>query len=236
MFSRPVILTGVLAAAVAVPYVTMSDGLSSFARTQWSSLAGKPTGEQSASPASAPPLSTLAGEQPVAAAPVAPGPTITDFREVLRFDVSPEWVAARWPRVSTVLGETQHMGLRVPLITGVQPSDIAGSMTFYFDDRHRVQRLTFIGLTGDESRIIALACGHYGLKPTPSLEAGLYVAGNPNKPTSTLRLVHANVVRSDAQNARIQVALDLQREDVAWHTIRGERPPKILLPQTYRRW
>jgi hypothetical protein len=50
---------------------------------------------------------------------------IVSLAEVLRFDISPDWVMGRFPRVSTVLAELNLDGLRVPLVTGTSPSDLA---------------------------------------------------------------------------------------------------------------
>ena len=81
-------------------------------------------------------------------------PAIHSLPEILRFDISPGWVLERFPRVTTVLADTRMDGLRVPLVTGTAPSDIAGTLTYSFDRYQRVQRLTVQGTTGDATRFM----------------------------------------------------------------------------------
>ena len=75
--------------------------------------------------------------------------------EVLRFDISPAWVLQRWPRVSTDLARLQLHGYRVPLVTGTSQSDVAGSLTYYFNPGQQVQQITLRGTTGDPRALIS---------------------------------------------------------------------------------
>ena len=77
------------------------------------------------------------------------GPSFQELHEVFRFDLHPKAVFARWPRVTTVLAEPALEGLRVPLVTGKDPDDLSGALTYYFDQQKVVQRITFQGYTGD---------------------------------------------------------------------------------------
>ena len=170
----------------------------------------------------------------VAAPPVS-------LEEALRFDITPPWVAARWPQVSTVVGDTKHMGLRVALVSGTQPGDVAGSLTYYFNDRHELARITLDGLTGDERRLVEFGRQHFGLRPTPTIAAGLYIAGDPARPTSKLRVLHVPIVRADSPLARVQVSLDVKRADSGQQAVASQesspspwQPP--TLPRDYRRW
>ena len=53
---------------------------------------------------------------------------VHDFRQVFRFDLTPEQVKQRWDRVtSTSIGKS-YRGLRVALVTGVNPWDLHGSI------------------------------------------------------------------------------------------------------------
>ena len=65
------------------------------------------------------------------------------------------WVLARWPRVSTRLANLDLQGYRVPLVSGTADGDLAGSLTYYFNSQQRVQRITFIGSTGDARPLVA---------------------------------------------------------------------------------
>lgn len=240
MFNRPLLFLGVLAAAVVVPYVLLDDNLSKTAKSQLSRLTGK-SGE--AKEAGGFSLPWLGADEP----PVATGPhkfvasQSVSLEEALRFDITPPWVAARWPQVSTVVGDAKHMGLRVALVSGTQPGDVAGSLTYYFNDRHELERITLEGLTGDERRLVEFGRQHFGLKPTPTIAAGLYIAGDPAKPTSKLRVLMLPIVRADSPLARVQVSLDVNRTDGGQHAVASQEPTPShwqspTLPKDYRRW
>lgn len=221
MFSRPVLFLGILAAAVVVPYVLFSKNLSTTAGTHWNQLLGK-SGSGAAAEATwsdpsnptATPASFLSVSEPV------------PLEQVFRFDFSPRTVTELWPRVSTVLGGANQMGLRVALITGTQPDDVAGSLTYYFDDHHQVQRITLQGTTGDERRLVQLLTTQFGLQPAPTVRAGLYTLDGPAGMQSSLQVIHLPVVRSTTPNNRVEIAVDLQRT-----AIRTVVDPAAAAPQ-----
>lgn len=145
------------------------------------------------------------GESPVE------GGSVANFQEVFRFDIHPKWVLSRWPRVTTVLAEPSLEGLRVPLVTGKNADDISGSLTYYFDQQKMLQRISFVGYTGDERRLARLAVESYGMKPVPSLSAGLFMLTWNGKPRSVLRLSLLPVVRATDTNRRLEVMLEINR-------------------------
>jgi hypothetical protein len=163
------------------------------------------------------------------------GPPVADFGEVLRFDVSPNWVMTRWSRVSTVLAELDLEGLRVPLVTGTAPDDLAGSLTFYFDKQHQVQRLTFHGYTGDERKLAALVTQRYQLQQVQSLNAALYLAKWNGEPKSALRVALAPVVRNESLNTRLEVMLEINRPN-ANYGLSPELKELLEREQQTRRW
>jgi hypothetical protein len=232
MFRRPLWLTAALAAATFVPYLALDDQVAATVRTQLKRFTGtdQPETHNPLAVAAEPPAAT---SDTSAAGP--PAPAVVPLEEAIRFNLTPEWVTSRWPRVTAVTGDTSHLGLRVSLVSGTEPTDVAGSLTYYFDQEHQLQRLTLLGVTGDDSRLVALACGQFGMRPTQTLERGLYYGGDVNEPTSSLRVANLPVVKAEAATARVQVALDLKRTDVAKFKTVEQRPDKIL-PETYRRW
>ena len=115
---------------------------------------------------------------------------VGDYRELLRFDVYPNWVKSRWGRVSTAPYEPGLTGMRVAVVTGVSPTDLSGSLTYYFDDTHRVQKIQFVGTTDDTSRLVSQFTHQFGFKTYKSLNAGFYVAGSFNNPKGVLKLGH----------------------------------------------
>ncbi|HBJ38726.1 MAG TPA: hypothetical protein DDZ51_29040 [Planctomycetaceae bacterium] len=144
------------------------------------------------------------------------GGPIFDLREVLRFDISPEWVMSRFSRVTTVLADTELEGLRVPLVTGIGPADLAGSITYYFDASGKLQRVMLHAFTGDASRVVATMTQFYGLQAEPSLDAGVYTRRWNAMPVHFLRLTRAPVVYSDALHHKLTVYLELNQPDLRY--------------------
>lgn len=143
--------------------------------------------------------------------PPLAGPTVQDLAEVLRFDVSPEWVTARWSRVSSTLAETNLEGLRVALVTGTNVDDLSGSLTYYFDRQNQLQRITLHGTTGDENKLVQILTQYYGFKAEPTLGAGLYMIKWNGQPMSVLRVRHAPVMWATSPNTRLEVLLEINR-------------------------
>ena len=144
------------------------------------------------------------------------GARIPDLREVMRFDISPDWVIQRFSRVSTVLADLSLQGLRVPVVTGTQADDLAGTLTYYFDKGGKLQRLTVHGFTGSPENLVGTLTQHYGLKHEPALEAGVYTKRWNGQPTHFLRLTHAPVVYSDAVHQKYTMFLELNHPNLAY--------------------
>ena len=180
---------------------------------------------------------TAEGES--AQAPLPPpqlaGPVTTDLREVVRLDVTPDWVMQRWSRVTTVLADVNFLGLRVPLVTGSSVDDVAGALTYYFDKQHRVRRVTFHGTTGDETRLVKMMTEHYGFYREPHLGAGMYVVRWNGKPTSVLRIVHAPVVLSSAPHSQLDVMLEINRPDLQYE-LSPEAQQILQADHASRKW
>jgi hypothetical protein len=236
MFNRPMLFVGVLAACAVVPYVLLDKNLAETARTQLGRLTGNTGSTASASEGGIKLPWTAekgAGGETLVSAVAAP---VATLEEAFRFDITPHWVTSRWPRVSTVLGEPQQLGMRVPLVSGTRPDDIAGSLTYYFDEHHRLQRITFYGMTGDEQRLLGMLAGSYRLKSFPTTDVARYIAGHPDRPTSSVTVRHLPVVRADALHARVELAVDLRRSAASAARGGTDDPETVPLPQSYRPW
>ncbi len=138
-------------------------------------------------------------------------PGVADLRDVIRFDVNPAWVTQSFPRVTTVLAETRMDGLRVPFISGTKPTDIAGSLSYYFDSAQTLRRIQFHGTTGDPSMLVALMTQFYRLQAESSVGGHLYTTRWNNRITSVMRLSPAPVIYSHELNNRYQVFLELNQ-------------------------
>lgn len=151
-----------------------------------------------------------------AAAPRIAGTEIDDLRQVLRFDIGPDWVLSKFARVTTILADTNLEALRVPIVTGIRADDLAGTLTYSFDRAGKMQRLTLHGFTGDPAKTVQTMTEFYGLTRNPSLEAGVYTKSWNGSPTHFLRLSHAPVVYSDAIHQKYTVFLELNQPSLSY--------------------
>jgi len=141
----------------------------------------------------------------------APAPGMA---EVLRFDISPAWVLQRWPRVSTDLAHLQLHGYRVPLVTGTSQTDVAGSLTYYFNPSQQVQHITLKGTTGDPRAIINFLSARYGYVRRPNNDPSRLVFETVNssgKTIGTMIVQSAPVVRADRPYQRYALDLTMDR-------------------------
>jgi hypothetical protein len=160
-----------------------------------------------------PSVEQLQGGNPL---PNLTGAQIDDFREVLRFDITPAWVPQRFARVSTLLANLNLDGLRVPLVTGTQVGDLAGTLTYYFDRYQQVQRINIHGLTGDPARVVQTLQQYYKLQQEPALGGGLYLIKWNGQPTSVLHISPAPIIYANAEHSRYSVFLELNQPNIPY--------------------
>jgi hypothetical protein len=142
------------------------------------------------------------------------GPAVSDFTEVLRFDLTPAWIVNRWPRVSTGLAQLGLQGYRVPLVTGTSQHDLAGALTYYFNYQQQVQRITFRGTTGDHRRLVQFLTAYYGFVRRPTNSPGVFlfeVPRNDAEAQSFLWIEPAGVLKYSEPYQRFDLTLTLER-------------------------
>ncbi len=222
MFSRLLNVPILLAAAVGIPYVA-TQGLNTdgfFDRFQSATNAASDDAQADL-------LKQLPSGQFRPPMPQGPGaalyPTVTpleglpamSLHEVFNLNVSKEWVYQRWARKSTALSELGLFGIRVPLVTGTQLHDLAGSLTYYFSNNGRVERISFHGTTGDTTQLVMLVAQQFGLQQQSTPVAGeqLYQILRKNQIYSELRTRPAAVLWASSPHDSFAVDLDLQRPD-----------------------
>jgi hypothetical protein len=115
--------------------------------------------------------------------------------------------------VSTGLADLDLQGYRVALVTGTTDSDLAGSLTYYFNKKKEVERITFHGLSGDPRRLVSVVTGRYELKPQKSDDPALTLFARKRwgKAESELRIRPAAVLRSELPQARYEIELAIKR-------------------------
>ena len=213
MFRTMVLSTLGLAVAVGAPIALFSannqwDFLGNGAANETAAVAGSEENAEADTKPQAPALPPFPSNVPLEGAPVR------RLDEVFRFDVSTGWVMQRWPRVSTGMADLQLQGYRVPLMTGVEPSDLAGSLTYYFNAKQQMERITFTGTTGDAREIVALVTRRYKFTRRLTNNPGLFIYERPHskrKSNSILQIRLAQVVRSDNPFQKFDVTLSLER-------------------------
>jgi hypothetical protein len=216
MFGRNFLLLAAIGAAVGGPYIA----------SEWPKLKAKFAGEAEAS-GSGGKINSSVSTKPATATPVA-APTViggklnsdelptVDMSEAFRFNVTPNWVISRWPRVSSGLPDEHLHGLRVALISGMSEDDVAGSLTYYFVPSQQCARITFNGTTGDPRRLTALMVDRFGFKPFTNGEPGVqhYEIRWNGKAHSEYTVRPAAVVRSSSPYERYQVQLAITEPSV----------------------
>jgi len=209
MFKKHAVLLAGLAAAGGVPYLTSNGGLPGFT----SNNAEKPGIHDLDAPApegAGPHAASQPGSAGMTRAARTGG---QDLAEVINFDVTPEWVMSRWPRVSAGLSDLHLHGYRVPLVSGTAANDLAGSLTYYFDQQQHVERITFHGSTGDPRKLVTLLTSRYSFLRQATSEPSqvLYQVRWNGKPKSELRLRPARIVRADSVYSRFEVEFTIAR-------------------------
>lgn len=139
------------------------------------------------------------------------GPPVIDLREVIRFDMTPMALTQRFAPVTTLAGYPQFDVYRIGLVTGSQPTDLVGSVTYYFDANKAVQRIQFFGNTGDPSMISGMMVQFYRLQPEAALGGQLFTTRWNNRVTSFLHVRPASVVQSGYARSNYQVFLELNQ-------------------------
>ena len=187
----------------------------------WSSLVGpwtsSPTTGASAQAAGTgdPAESTLAGAEEARATKASPeDPGAVGMSQVFHFDVTLRDLMARWPRVSTSLPDLELQGYRVPLVTGAAETDLAGALTYYFNSRQQVQRITFNGTTGDGRELVRLLSGRFGFRRQLTDEPSLFLYKVPVRrgpSSSVLRLKVAPLLTASKPHQRFDVMLVIER-------------------------
>ncbi len=142
---------------------------------------------------------------------VVPGPEISNFGDVFRFDLSPQAITQKWSRVSTGLGDLRFQGYRVPLVTGTDESDLAGSLTYYFDGQPKARRITFLGSTGNPQRLIEFMTKNFGFRRIQNGNARTTTYRTRFRFSGMLEISPAEVLNKNLASTNYRVELWLDR-------------------------
>jgi hypothetical protein len=253
-FQKPLGATLLLGSALGTPYILFETEPGEQIRraVAFEAILPENVSPENVSPDNAPPLNALlenpmlslqnpvltpsvrlSGLDPLA--PVSDFQPPIDLREVLRFDIDPDFVFRRFARVSTVLSDLSFDGLRVPLVSGTQAYDVAGSLTYYFDINKKLRRIQMQGVTGDARGLIELMVQHYRLGPEPSLGGQLLTTRWNNRVTSFMHVAPAPVVTSASPNARFAFYLEIN-PPADRYGLSQEAMQMLVQAQAAKRW
>ena len=210
MLSRGGLLTVGLGTALALPYVlSPSSGIRDKVASVW------PAAESNGTEAEQQAAQLLHEHEKGAISPAQmeiKGTPVATPAEVFRFDITPDWVLQHWPRVSTRSSDQNWQGYRVPLFTGTNEHSIAGSLTYYFDAKQQLQRITFVGSTGDPRVLIDfLGTQHYAREGTKEPGLELYRFKQWDKTVGECLIHPSRVVTAAAPRSKFEINLDMRR-------------------------
>ncbi len=231
MIPRTLAMTGMLGAAVGVPYVV----------TEHTNLT-QPAAEQSEATVSE---STTSPFQPISTSLDGPGSEVyrslapvegyrgMPLHSLLRWDITKEWVYRNWNRKTTGLAEVGLYGVRVPIVTGTQITDIAGTISYYFDVNGQLQKIRLHGTTADTTPLVQLGMSSYGMQRRAPRTAGdqLYQAAEGEQVRSEFSTRPSSVLWSTQPHSSFKVDLELNRAGGNYWVVKRELPPQMASNQ-----
>lgn len=209
MAPRNLAMAGLLSAAVGVPYAVNQ------APEGWSQSLGFPPGG-----------GPTAAADPAAALGPIDGVVNRPLAELLDWRITKEWVYANWDRKSTGLADPRLYGVRVPVVTGGRMTDVAGSLSYYFDHTGVLQRIRLHARTADTNEVVRIAA-RVGMSPRkPSLpgEQLLQAVEQGGYVRSELRTRPESVLRSGSPHSSFVVDLELNRPQGGYWVVREPLP------------
>jgi hypothetical protein len=157
-------------------------------------------------------MSPVAGTPGAVARVAINGTQFTSVDQVLRFDVSKEWVYQNWDRKSTGPTDVGLFSVRVPLVMAPQLYALAGSLTYFFNNQGQVEHISFRGRTGDSTQMVQLLTSRYQFQrvASPTGEQ-IYQAMYDGQVQSELRTHPESVLWLNSPNQSVAVELELAR-------------------------
>jgi hypothetical protein len=223
MPGRTLLFLAILTAAGTVPYLLMrgsedkseSAGTNTQPTSLWNRLTGQTTalGQNAAGTAGQPNGSAVLDlpeppGRPIEYPPMSGPPGVT-LPDLLRFDLTPAWLRQNWAHVTSCLTEPDWQGLRVPVVTGTQFEDLAGTVTYSFNTKQQVERIHLYGLAGDAEPVAAFVQQRLGMRQYPSSDWLLYLGFFHEEPLSMLRIRTLSTQAAQKTSARYEIDLEM---------------------------
>jgi hypothetical protein len=223
--SRLFIIAALLGATIGLPYIL--DRLSN--KSPSSAVAPPPTSGPGSSPTA---FSPLQGPGSLANANSAPleSTRFHSVEQVLRFDITKEWVYQNWSRKSTGPTDVGLFAVRVAAVTGTQLAAIAGSLTYFFNAYGQVEHISFRGRTGDTTQLVNFLTRTYGFqRASAPVGEQLFQVKRGERVQSELRTRSESVVSTASPHTSFAVELQLARPGSV--RFLPPRVPQLEIPQ-----
>lgn len=236
MSSRPLMIATLIGASVGVPYVMSHSSTNQNGANNASPPAMNASlpGEIALKPPALAQRLPAPGQNPGSPAYANPAPVqgarFTSVNQVLRFDVTKEWVYRSWDRKSTGPTDVGLFSVRVPLAMSSPMTGLAGSLTYFFNSQGQVEHISFRGRTGDTTQLVQLLTRYYQFQrvESPTGEQ-VYQVRSGDQVQSELRTRPEAVLWSNSPNQSIAVELEFARPGS--HRVLPPRPTGLQIPQ-----
>jgi hypothetical protein len=229
--SRLFIIAALLGVTIGLPYVL--DRLSN--KSQSSAVVPPPTastGLNAPTPMSPTALSPIQTPNSLINANSIPldGTRFHAIEQVLRFDITKEWVYQNWSRKSTGPTDVGLFAVRVAAVTGTHLAAIAGSLTYFFNAYGQVEHISFRGRTGDTTHLVNFLMRTYGFQPASApVGEQLLQVKRGERVQSELRTRSESVVSAASPQSSFAVELELARPGSV--RFLPPRVPQLEIPQ-----
>ena len=150
--------------------------------------------------------------------------------QVLRFDITKDWVYRNWARKSTWPTDVGLVGVRVPLVTGTDIAALAGSLTYFFNAQGQLEHISFRGTTGDTTALVGFLTRTYQFQwSSAPVGEQVYQVKSGNRVQSELRTRPEAVLWTTAPHSSVSVELELARPGSK--RFLPPRVPALAIPQ-----
>jgi hypothetical protein len=237
--SRLIMIAAVLGIAIGLPYFA-----SQPSKTNTSLIGATPTGASLGAPITSTAVPQLAGpgtggatlpiQGPGSLIYASPAPLegakIQAVDQVLRFDVTKDWVYRTWSRKSTGPTDVGLFAVRVPLVSGTHVGALAGSLTYYFNSIGQVEHIAFYGRTGDTTPLVNFLVRTYEFQRAEApVGEQFYQVKRGRRIHSELRTRPESVLWATSPHGSIAVELELARPGS--NRVLPPRAPVLDIPQ-----
>ena len=131
--------------------------------------------------------------------------------QIINFETTPRDITNRWARISFHVKQNGLHSYRVPVVTGEERDDLAGSLTYLFNEDEELQRIEFLGYTGDASTLINVMKKKFRMTKRPSTLEALYVKSLNKLPVSALRITRPKVVNASTTTHLLEIRFELNK-------------------------